>query len=78
MAPPDRTCVVVKMPCCAGDEHWRHDDQDLRDLVAAHLHLANLISPRDVIGGRIRRLRAAYSGIGSGRGVHCPGERRPT
>ncbi|MBK8129680.1 MAG: hypothetical protein IPK53_12545 [bacterium] len=32
----------------------------MRDLVAAHLHLANLISPRDVIGGRIHRLRAAY------------------
>lgn len=60
MAPPDRTCVVVEIPCFAGDEQWRRDDQDLRDLVAAHLHLANLISPRDVLGGRIHRLRAAY------------------
>ena len=60
LAPADQTCVVVEIPCFSGDAHWQRSDEDTKDLVVAHLHLANLVSPPTVQDARVHRLRAAY------------------
>ncbi len=60
MAPSDQTMLAVEIPCDASDALWRASDADILALVEKQLEAAQWFSPKDVLGGCVKRLPTAY------------------
>lgn len=57
--PKNMSCLAVEIPCSQGDRIWNMSDNRLKDHVLNNLEEVGIISSKDVIDCRIRKL--AYS-----------------
>ena len=60
MAPPGRTLLVTERFCFRGDAAWNAADAELIDTTAQHLEKLGFIHRREVRGGMVVRIPAAY------------------
>jgi protoporphyrinogen oxidase len=57
--PPERTVLCAELPCLLGDDLWKRSDEDLGEVVASTLRVAEL-PPAPVEDVVVRRLSHAY------------------
>jgi len=60
MAPPHQTSAVVELPCQADDAAWALEDDELVELVSAHLERIGLLRRVEIADAVVRRISHAY------------------
>ncbi len=60
MAPPDRTAVVLELPCDPGDAQWETPPDDLKRMAVDLLSSQGLAAPEDVVAFDTRAVPYAY------------------
>lgn len=60
MAPPDRTAIVVEVPCGPGDSAWTMDEGRLRRTLLDDITTTGLLEEREVLAFRSHRVPFAY------------------
>ncbi|UCG78056.1 MAG: FAD-dependent oxidoreductase [Nitrospirota bacterium] len=60
MSPEGNTSLVAEIPCSEDDEIWISDKKSITRSAIENLTDAGLITPADVIGSAVERLRYAY------------------
>ncbi len=60
MAPPDRTCVVLELPCGPDDRYWLAEEKEIIDKGIALLADVFGIGAEEVAAAEVRRIPFAY------------------
>jgi protoporphyrinogen oxidase len=60
MSPPDKTSLVVEIPCQIEDSIWKSNDETLVTLIRTKLIQAGLITKQEIIDCVIQRMPYAY------------------
>lgn len=60
LAPPHQTVLVAEIPCAATDAIWEMDEAALIQKTGAQLAGTGLITPEEILGGAVHRIRNAY------------------
>lgn len=60
MSPPDKTSLIVEIPCNLHDKFWDTEDDLLIPMIRSHLVKIGWIKDTDILGTSVKRLDFAY------------------
>lgn len=60
MSPPQKTSLIVEIPCSYVDKFWSMEDDRLIPMIRSHLFKIGWIKEQDILGTSVNRLGFAY------------------